>query len=66
MEMGSLFAFLFYFYFRELVWVVDLFISLEGHLVSARALKQFNYEELTMEINTLIQALPEEGRPRGT
>ena len=54
-----------FFYFRELVWVVDFFIRFKGHLVSARALKQFNYEQLTTRINALIQTLPEEGRPRG-
>ena len=45
--------------------MVDFFIRLEGDLVSARALKQFNHEQLTMRINALIQELPEEGRPRG-
>ena len=52
-------------YFSSLVWVIDFFILLEGDIVSARALRSFNFEELTTEINTRIEAMSEEGRLRG-
>ena len=53
------------YHFSELIWVVDMFLKLEGETVSAKALKTFNYEAISVEINTLIQAVPEETRPRG-
>ena len=51
--------------FSEQIWVVDMFLKLEGEIVSAKALKKLNLEKISIEINKLIEALPEEETRRG-
>lgn len=41
-----------------------MFIMLEGVTVSSRALKTFDLAQIAADVNVLIEALPEEGRPR--
>ncbi len=47
------------------MYVADFFVKFDGAIISAESLVELDMEAITTSINTIIEAMPEEGRPKG-